>query len=77
MEKDERCCGNCATFSNEDTNGVGWCDKKNKPRSCYQFCKEHKLRQERDVNMKENSKGIDRIHGLDERFQCSKCRYIG
>ena len=53
MEKDERCCGNCATFSNEDANGVGWCDKKNKPRSCYQFCKEHKLRQEREVNMKE------------------------
>lgn len=43
-EKNERCCGNCATFSNEDANGVGWCDKKNKPRSCYQYCKEHKLR---------------------------------
>ena len=52
-EKNERCCGNCATFSNEDANGVGWCDKKNKPRSCYQFCKEHKLKQEREVNMKE------------------------
>lgn len=52
-EKNERCCGNCATFSNEDANGVGWCDNKNKPRSCYQFCKEHKLKQEREVNMKE------------------------
>lgn len=52
-EENERCCGNCATFSNEDANGVGWCDNKNKPRSCYQFCKEHKLKQEREVNMKE------------------------
>lgn len=40
----ERCCGNCVTFSNEDANGDGWCDKKNKPRSCCQYCKEHKLR---------------------------------
>lgn len=53
MEKEEKCCGNCATFSNEDANGVGWCDNKKKTRSCYQFCKEHKLKQEREVNMKE------------------------
>lgn len=52
-EENERCCGNCATFSNEDASGVGWCDKKDKPRSCYQYCKEHKLRQEREVNMKD------------------------
>lgn len=52
-EDNERCCGNCISFTDEDAIGVGWCDKKNKPRSCYQFCKEHKLRQEREVNMKE------------------------
>lgn len=48
-EESERCCGNCATFSNEDANGVGWCDKKEKPRSCYQYCEEH----ERKVNIKD------------------------
>ena len=52
-EDNERCCGNCISFKDEDAIGIGWCDKKNKPRSCYQFCKEHKLRQEREVNMKE------------------------
>ena len=52
-EDNERCCGNCISFTNEDAIGVGWCDKKNKTRSCYEFCKEHKLRQEREVNMKE------------------------
>lgn len=43
-EDNERCCGNCISFTDEDAIGLGWCDKKNKPRSCYQFCKEHKLR---------------------------------
>ena len=52
-EDNERCCGNCISFKDEDAIGIGWCDKKNKPRSCYQFCKEHKLRQEREVNMKD------------------------
>lgn len=25
MKEEERCCGNCHWFDNEDVYGVGWC----------------------------------------------------
>lgn len=46
--EDERCCGNCATFSIEDANGDGWCDKRNKPSSCDEYCKEHEFKHKKE-----------------------------
>lgn len=51
-EDNERCCGNCDNFSNEDVNGEGWCDKKNNRSSCDEYCKHHKFK-DRKVNMKD------------------------
>ena len=42
MEKEERCCGNCHWFCNEDVYGVGWCSNNENESSCDQVCNEHK-----------------------------------
>lgn len=42
--RNEGCCGNCVSFLYESANGSGWCEKKKKLRFCGQFCKEHKIK---------------------------------
>lgn len=42
MKKEERCCGNCHWFDNEDVYGVGWCSNNEHESSCDQVCDEHK-----------------------------------
>ena len=42
MEKEERCCGNCHWFDNEDIYGVGWCSNNEHESSCDKVCNEHK-----------------------------------
>ena len=42
MEKEEKCCGNCIWFDNEDVYGVGWCSNNEHESSCDQVCDEHK-----------------------------------
>lgn len=44
MEKEEKCCGNCHWFDNEDVYGVGWCSNNEHESSCDQVCDEHKQR---------------------------------
>ena len=43
MEKEERCCGNCIWFCNEDVYGVGWCINNEHESSCDQVCDEHEF----------------------------------
>ena len=44
MEKEEKCCGNCHWFCNEDIYGVGWCSNNEHESSCDLVCDEHKQR---------------------------------
>ena len=41
MEKEERCCGNCHWFDNEDVYGVGWCINSQDETSCDLVCENH------------------------------------
>ena len=41
--KEERCCGNCHWFDNEDVYGVGWCSNNEHESSCDQVCDEHEF----------------------------------
>ena len=41
---EEKCCGNCHWFCNEDVYGVGWCRNNENESSCDQVCDEHKKR---------------------------------
>ena len=41
MEKEERCCGNCHWFDNEDVYGVGWCTINSCDVSCDFVCIRH------------------------------------
>lgn len=43
MEKEERCCGNCIWFDNEDVYGVGWCSNNEHESSCDLVCDEHEF----------------------------------
>ena len=43
MKKEEKCCGNCNLFYNEDIYGVGWCYKKDCETSCDKVCKKHEF----------------------------------
>ena len=43
MEKEERCCGNCHWFDNEDAYGVGWCSNNEHESSCELVCDEHEF----------------------------------
>ena len=43
MKKNEKCCGNCHWFDNEDVYGVGWCYKKDCETSCDKVCKKHEF----------------------------------
>ena len=36
--KEQRCCGNCHWFDNEDVYGVGWCSNNERESSCDQVC---------------------------------------
>ena len=42
-EDNERCCGNCYYFENEDACGVGWCCNNDHESSCDQVCDEHEF----------------------------------
>ena len=44
MKKEEKCCGNCHWFDNEDVYGVGWCSNNEHESSCDLVCDEHKQR---------------------------------
>lgn len=41
MNKEEKCCGNCHWFGNEDIYGVGWCIKNEHETSCDKVCNKH------------------------------------
>ena len=43
MENNERCCGNCHWFDNEDVYGVGWCSNNEHESSCDLVCDEHEF----------------------------------
>lgn len=43
MNKEEKCCGNCHWFGNEDIYGVGWCSNNEHESSCDQVCDEHEF----------------------------------
>ena len=43
MNKEEKCCGNCIWFGNEDVYGVGLCYKKDCEISCDKVCKKHEF----------------------------------
>lgn len=43
MKKEEKCCGNCHWFCNEDAYGVGWCCNNEHESSCDQVCDEHEF----------------------------------
>ena len=43
MNKEEKCCGNCIWFDNEDVYGVGWCSNNEHESSCDQLCDEHEF----------------------------------
>ena len=38
MKKEEKCCGNCHWFNNEDAYGVGWCSINDRETSCDKVC---------------------------------------
>ena len=39
--KEERCCGNCFWFDNEDICGIGWCCYYDHESSCDLVCGKH------------------------------------
>ena len=41
MNKEEKCCGNCHWFDNEDIYGVGWCTINSCDVSCDFVCIRH------------------------------------
>ena len=41
--KQQRCCGNCHRFDNEDVCGVGWCSNNEHESSCDQVCDKHEF----------------------------------
>lgn len=41
--KEQRCCGNCHWFDNEDVYGVGWCSNNERESSCDQVCGEYEF----------------------------------
>lgn len=43
MNKEEKCCGNCHWFDNEDVYGVGWCSNNEHESSCELVCDEHEF----------------------------------
>ncbi len=42
-EEDERCCGNCIWFANEDACGEGWCCNNEHESSCDLVCDKHEF----------------------------------
>ena len=40
----EPCCGNCLHFSNEDAEGIGYCNRMKMPRICGETCKNHQAK---------------------------------
>lgn len=43
MKKEERCCGNCLWFIDEDCLGDGWCYENDCETSCDKVCKKHEF----------------------------------
>ena len=41
--KEERCCGNCLWFIDEDCLGDGWCYENDCETSCDKVCKKHEF----------------------------------
>ena len=44
MRTNDKCCGNCLHFHNEDTGGNGWCYKRDIAKHCSQNCLQHELK---------------------------------
>jgi len=38
VSEDERCCGQCCVFSDEDATGNGWCGHYDIPTTCSTTC---------------------------------------
>lgn len=38
ISKNERCCGNCCSFTNEDIYGYGYCEHYENPTECFDSC---------------------------------------
>lgn len=43
-KKEEKCCGNCLWFDNEDACGQGWCIDAQHETSCDLVCDNHNYR---------------------------------
>lgn len=43
MNEEEKCCGNCLWFIDEDAYGVGWCCNNEHESSCDQVCSKHEF----------------------------------
>lgn len=43
-KKEEKCCGNCFWFDNEDAEGAGWCIDNQEETSCDLVCDNHNFR---------------------------------
>ena len=43
MDKEEKCCGNCLWFIDEDCLGDGWCYTNDCETSCDKVCKKHEF----------------------------------
>lgn len=43
-KQEEKCCGNCFWFDNEDTEGQGWCIEHQEETSYYLVCDNHNYR---------------------------------
>lgn len=52
LMENERCCGNCISFTNEDAFGEGLCCENEETSVCWGLCKKHKFK-ERKVNMED------------------------
>lgn len=40
---EDKCCGNCKHFKNEDVDGKGWCDEQSWVTGCSKVCKLHEF----------------------------------
>lgn len=43
MNEEEKCCGNCLWFIDEDCLGDGWCNENDCETSCDKVCKKHEF----------------------------------
>ena len=78
-KKEERCCGNCFWFDNEDAYGQGWCIDNQEETSCDLVCENHIFRYRMRVEFEDpRSYGHIMVQGevLDKHVSDSFYNYI-